>query len=70
MISNLYTIEVTFEINGEEKTEGHNIIAHSRSEAFAKALKYATGYGAEDYYRWDDPEILSRNILKIELIGE
>ena len=72
-------IKATFKINGEIKEE--NLVvgtpdkkdateAEKRRYAMAQALRYATGYGDEEYYSWDDPEILERELIKLEFVEE
>lgn len=64
-----FEIRATFRINGEIKKEAYLICsANSRNEAFAKALQYATGYGAEEHKKWDDPEVLERELISLEVL--
>lgn len=63
--------KVTFKIKEEIKTEKYLMLSvKSRQEAVLKALEYATGYGKEDYYKWDNPEVLEREIISIEIIED
>ena len=75
----MYTIKATFKINGEIKEEkllvskpdDNNMTeAEKRRHAMAKALTYATGYGDEEYYSWDDPELLERELIKLEFVED
>ena len=70
-------VEVIFKNkNGEIKKEtylisGYNDNTKTKAEQrryiMAQALKFSTGYGNEDYYSWDDPEILEREIISITI---
>ena len=73
----MYEVEVTFKNkNGEvEKStclvSGYNDNTKTKAEqrryVIAKALEFSTGYGNEDYYSWDDPEILEREIISLKI---
>lgn len=64
-----YEVKATFKIKGVIKSETYLIcIADSRNEAMARALQYATGYGYEEYKKWDDPEVLEREIISLEFV--
>ena len=67
-----YTIKVTYlDKNGKEQVEMKEIATSNKKsirEAFACALQYTTGVGNEDYFKWDDPDVLENTLLKMELV--
>ena len=66
-----YNVKATFKIKEEIKTKTYLICAaNSKNEAIAKALQYATGYGCDEYKKWDDPEVLEREIISLEIIED
>lgn len=64
-------VKVTFKIKGKIKSETYFIEDNlTKKEAMMKALTYSTGYGYEDYYKHDDPEVLEREIISMEIIED
>lgn len=64
-------IKAKFKVGNEIKSE--NVIVDknlSNADAIVKALQYSVGYGDEDYYAWDDPDILKREIISLEIVEE
>lgn len=64
-------VKVTFKINDEIKSEKYLMVTvKSRQEAVLKALEWSTGYGREEHCKWDDPEVLKREIISIEILED
>lgn len=64
-------IKAKFKVGNEIKISnvivGKNL---SNAAAMIKALQNTVGYGDEDYYAWDDPDILKREIISLEIVEE
>nr|DAL86637.1 MAG TPA: hypothetical protein [Caudoviricetes sp.] len=64
-------IKAKFKVGDEIKSSnvivGKNL---SNAAAMIEALQNTVGYGDEDYYTWDDPDILKREIISLEIVEE
>lgn len=64
-------IKAKYKVGNEIKSS--NVIVEkklSKAEAMVEALRNTVGYGDEDYYAWDDPDILKREIISLEIVEE